>query len=120
MKILIPILISIFLTGCYSTYNSDSVGALKIQEDKETSTYFIFGFGMIKISKPIDTDLTIIRDGGIGFKYVRNTKTGWRDFAGLWYDHHSYMNPESNIIYELNENLFSSSLEIQKIKQKGD
>ena len=110
------LLICLFLTGCYSTTNSESIGTLKIQENKETSTYLLFGFGIIKVTKPADEDISIIRNYGTGLQVNQSSKTEQGFSFGIWSDKTTTIKPDSNTIHEIKENVFSDEIKVQKVQ----
>ena len=120
---IIGILSLLLLNGCYSTDNSEAIGAVKIQENKETSTYLILGFGLMRVTRSTDANIEIIKNTHIGFGVDNNTKTGYSYLMGLINNKATIMKPDSDTIHEIKENMFSDEIKIEKVspnlKEKG-
>jgi hypothetical protein len=116
----IIILLCIFLNGCYSTDNSEAIGSIKIQENKETSTYLIFGFGLVRVTRSTDANIEIIKNTHLGFGTVNNSKTGSSYLLGLINDKATIMKPDSNTIHEIKENMFSDEIKIEKVQDNNN
>ena len=114
IKFLIIFISIVFLNGCYSTSNSEAYGALKIQETTETSTYMIFGFGMIKVVKPVNADVEIVRDYGIGTQCITSTRSGMTYSLGAWGNKTTSIKPDSGATHENFESIFNDSIIINK------
>ena len=114
IKFLLIVLCMVLLSGCCSTSNSEAYGALKVSENSETSSYVIFGFGVVKVTKPANADVVVVRDGGLGFRCVESSRSGRSLSFGTWGERTTTVMPESNTVTDITNGFVGENIIIKK------